>query len=155
MKISENLAIGYHNRPPFARGIVMDLGLIRARAEELVQAYDIRTPSVDLAAETLSGGNQQKLILAREFSRDPKFLLTVQPTRGLDVGAIEYVHERILSMRSRRVAILLISLELEEIFALADRILVMFEGRIVKELVPETTSEEEVGYYMTGGGAEE
>jgi simple sugar transport system ATP-binding protein len=121
----------------------------------LVNNFDIRTPSTTVPAVTLSGGNQQKLILSREFSRDPDFLLINQPTRGLDVGAIEYIHSQILKMRDRNVAILLISLELEEIFALSDRILVMYEGKIVNTLIPEQTSEEEVGFYMTGGEAKE
>lgn len=99
----------------------------------------------------LSGGNQQKVILAREFSRKPTFLLVNQPTRGLDVGAIEYIHSEILAMRDQDVGVLLISLELEEIFGLADRILVLFEGRIVRELVTDETDEREVGFHMTGG----
>jgi ABC-type uncharacterized transport system ATPase subunit len=151
MTIAENMIIGYHDREPFSRGLFLDYDYINTYSEKLVKAFDIRTPSVVVPVETLSGGNQQKVILAREFSRDPSFLLVSQPTRGLDVGAIEYIHSQILSMRDRDVGILMISLELEEIFALADRILVLFEGRIVKELIPEKTDEKEVGLYMTGG----
>jgi len=155
MLISENLVIGSHDREPFSHGINLNLKNIEAYSRKLVNDFDIRTPSVQLPASTLSGGNQQKVILAREFSREPDFLLVSQPTRGVDVGAIEYIHKRILDMRERNVAVLLISLELEEIFALSDRILVIFEGRIVKELVPEMTNEKEVGFFMTSGKGKE
>ncbi len=151
MKVSENLIIGYHDRKPFIRGINLDFKAITEYSKKLVDKYDIRTSSVHEPVSNLSGGNQQKVILAREFSRKPKFLLISQPTRGLDVGAIEYIHSQILSMRDLDVAILLISLELEEIFSLADRIMVIYEGSIVKELIPEETTEKEVGLYMTGG----
>ncbi len=149
--VAENIAIGYHDRRPNSRGLVLDYPGMEAQASELIDSYDIRTPGPLAPAAHLSGGNQQKVILAREFSRDPSFLLVNQPTRGLDVGAIEYIHSQILLMREKDVGVMLISLELEEIFALADRILVMFEGRIVKELAPDSTDEREVGYYMTGG----
>jgi simple sugar transport system ATP-binding protein len=151
MLISENLVIGSHDRKPFSRGINLNLKDIDRYSKTLVEDFDIRTPSVQIPASTLSGGNQQKVILARELSREPDFLLVSQPTRGVDVGAIEYIHNRILAMRERNVAVLLISLELEEIFALSDRILVLFEGRIVQELVPEKTTEKEVGFFMTSG----
>lgn len=155
MEISENIMIGEHLNEPFSKGLNLNLPYIEEYAEKLVDAYDIRTPSVHDAASTLSGGNQQKVILAREFSRDPKFLLVSQPTRGLDVGAIEYIHSQILRMRDGNVAILLISLELEEIFSLSDRILVLYEGKIVKEFKPKETDDKEVGFYMTGGRAKE
>jgi len=151
MKVSENCVIGEHDRPPFARGINLDLKAIDAHAEKLVDDFDIRTPSVGVPVSNLSGGNQQKVILAREFSREPEFLLVSQPTRGLDVGAIEYIHSQVLKMRDREVAVLLISLELEEIFALSDRILVLYEGRIVREFDADETDERRVGYYMMGG----
>jgi simple sugar transport system ATP-binding protein len=145
------MVIGYHDNASVLRGSNLDLVEIDSYSKNLVRQFDIRTPSVSVTASTLSGGNQQKAIIAREFSRDPRFLLVNQPTRGVDVGAIEYIHRQILDMRNRDVAILLISLELEEIFALSDRILVIYEGRIVRELVPEETSDREVGLYMTGG----
>ncbi len=151
MTISENIAMGYHLSPPNARGINLNLLHMESNSEKLVEEFDIRTPGVNVPASNLSGGNQQKVILAREFSKKPEFLLVAQPTRGLDVGAIEYIHSQILNMRDKNVAILLISLELEEIFALSDRILVLYEGNIVKELEPEETSDKEVGLYMTGG----
>ncbi len=151
MSVAENIVIGFHDRKPFSRGINLNLKAIQTNAEKLVSDYDIRTPGVDIPTGNLSGGNQQKVILAREFSRDPLFLLVSQPTRGLDVGAIEYIHSQILEMQARNVAVLLISLELEEIFSLSDRILVIYEGRIVKEFDAAKTDEREVGFYMTGG----
>ncbi|HDQ14036.1 MAG TPA: ATP-binding cassette domain-containing protein, partial [Sediminispirochaeta sp.] len=155
MTIGENIMIGNHDRAPFSTGIKLNYKYINSYAGELVDKFDIRTPDVLNPAGKLSGGNQQKVILAREFSRDPTFILVSQPTRGLDVGAIEYIHSQILAMRERNVAILLISLELEEIFALSDRILVLYKGKIVKELEPEKTSDKEVGFYMTGGKEEQ
>lgn len=154
MKLSENMIIGYHDRKPAASKLKLNNNYINSYTKSLVDSYDIRTPSVDVPVSNLSGGNQQKVILAREFAREPRFLLVNQPTRGVDVGAIEYIHSEILRMRDKDVAILLISLELEEIFALSDRILVLYEGEIVKELIPEETTHKEVGYYMTGGAKE-
>jgi ABC-type uncharacterized transport system ATPase subunit len=151
MTLWENAIIGFHDTKAFSKGVALRFPEIRKHAINLVERFDIRTPGIDAPASYLSGGNQQKLILAREFSRDPDFLLVNQPTRGLDVGAIEYIHSQILAMRERDVAILLVSLELEEIFALSDRILVLFEGRIVKQLNPAETTEEEVGFFMAGG----
>lgn len=154
MTIGENMMLGHHDQKPYVKGvqgIQLNYKYINSHAEELVKAYDIRTPDVQNPVQKLSGGNQQKVILAREFSREPTFLLVTQPTRGLDVGAIEYIHEQILAMRDRNVGILLISLELEEIFALSDRIKVLYEGKIVKDFDPKKTNHKEVGYYMTGG----
>jgi simple sugar transport system ATP-binding protein len=155
MNVSANTMIGYHDREPFCKwGFHLDHRAIRNHSAELIDNYDIRTPTTEVPAAQLSGGNQQKVILARELSRDPTFLLVSQPTRGLDVGAIEYIQRQILAMRDREVGILLISLELEEVFALADRILVLYEGKIVNEFIPEETDHKEVGYYMTGGKKE-
>ncbi len=154
MTVAENSILGYHDRPPAIkskRALNLNLKKIAEDSEQLVEQFDIRTPGVQVPAGHLSGGNQQKVILAREFSREPEFLLVTQPTRGLDVGAIEYIHSQILAMRRKGVAILLISLELEEIFSLSDRIEVIFEGRLVKQFKPEETDEKEVGLYMTGG----
>jgi general nucleoside transport system ATP-binding protein len=151
MTVAENIIIGYHDREPASSFLRLNQSYIADYAGKLVEEYDIRTPSVTTPVAHLSGGNQQKLILAREFAREPRFALLNQPTRGVDVGAIEYIREQILRMRDQNVAVLLISLELEEIFALADRILVLYEGKIVAEFRPEETSREEVGYYMTGG----
>jgi simple sugar transport system ATP-binding protein len=132
----------------------MQRDAIADHAREQVRAYDIRTPSVDTACGSLSGGNQQKVVIAREVSRDPRVLLAAQPTRGLDVGAIEFVHRRLVEERDEGRAILLISLELDEIRSLSDRILVIYEGRIVGEYAP-GVSEEELGVAMTGGGQRE
>ncbi|MBA7556958.1 Ribose import ATP-binding protein RbsA [subsurface metagenome] len=151
MKVSENMILGFHDEKPYVRGINLALNVIQDYSEKLVDDFDIRAPGVDVPVGNLSGGNQQKVILAREFSRNPDFLLIVQPTRGLDVGAIEYIHSQILKMRDNNVGILLISLELEEVFSLSDRILVLYEGEIVKKFVPEETTDKEVGFYMTGG----
>lgn len=149
--VAENIALGYHDRSPNAHGGRLDYPGMDEQAEDLISRFDIRTSGPRAAAAQLSGGNQQKVILAREFTRKPTFLLVSQPTRGLDVGAIEYIHSEILRMREQDVGILLISLELEEIFALADRILVLYDGTIVKELQTDATSDREVGLYMTGG----
>jgi general nucleoside transport system ATP-binding protein len=154
MDITENMVLGFHDEKPYVHGINLALNTVHDFAEKMVDDFDIRTSGVHVPAGNLSGGNQQKVILAREFSREPDFLLVAQPTRGLDVGAIEYIHSQILKMRDINVGILLISLELEEIFSLSDRILVLYEGEIVKEFVPEETTDKEVGLYMTGGKKE-
>jgi general nucleoside transport system ATP-binding protein len=152
MSVGENIVIGRHDAGPFIKNAgIINHQAVESYAQKLVRDFDIRTPSVSVSAGALSGGNQQKVILAREFSKNPVFLLVNQPTRGLDVGAIEYIHARIMAMKEKGCAILLISLELEEIFALSDRILVMYEGKIVKELDRDGTDEREVGLYMTGG----
>lgn len=149
--ISENIILGQHDDKRFVKGLNLQENSINEYANQMIKDFDIRCSSCSEAVSNLSGGNQQKVILAREFSRDPDFLLVSQPTRGLDVGAIEYIHSRILDMRKADSAVLLISLELEEIFSLSDRILVLYEGKIVKEFRPEETNEKEVGFYMTGG----
>ena len=149
--ISENIALGYHLDAPNAKGPNLNFEHMTEYADKLIEDFDIRTPGSNVPAGNLSGGNQQKIILAREFDHDPEFLVVAQPTRGLDVGAIEYIDSQVLKMRDKNVAILLISLELEEIFALSDRIAVIYEGEIVKEFRPEETNENEVGLYMTGG----
>jgi simple sugar transport system ATP-binding protein len=150
--LPENLILGDHRRPPFAKRGIMQPRAITQTAKERIAEYDVRTPSERVLASTLSGGNQQKVILARELGRNPELLIAAQPTRGLDVGAIEFVHKEILRERDAGKGILLISLELEEVQTLADRILVMYEGRIVKEFVSGEATDEEIGYYMTGGG---
>jgi simple sugar transport system ATP-binding protein len=121
------------------------------RARRLIKEFDVRGGGPRTRAAGLSGGNQQKVILAREIDRDPRVLIAAQPTRGLDVGAIEFVHRRLVGERDEGRAILLVSLELEEVLSLSDRILVIYEGRIVGEFPP-TATEEELGVAMTGGG---
>jgi simple sugar transport system ATP-binding protein len=122
-----------------------------ARARKLIREYDIRGGGPQTAAGSLSGGNQQKVVVAREIAAEPRVLVAAQPTRGLDVGAIEYVHRRLVEERDLGKAVLLVSLELEEIRSLSDRILVIYEGQVVGEFSPEA-SEEELGLAMTGGG---
>lgn len=148
--IAENLINGKHYRPPYARGININYKKVREDGEKLIKEFDVRTPSQDIPAKSLSGGNQQKVIIAREFTRDPELLIAAQPTRGLDVGAIEFVHRRLLEQRDKGKAVLLVSLELDEIMALSDRIAVMYEGRIVGLLHASEATEEKLGLLMAG-----
>ncbi len=152
--VAENLVLDVYDRPPFASGIALDLGAIRKTADTLVADYDVRTTSVQTRAGTLSGGNQQKVIVAREMSRDNKVLLASQPTRGLDVGSIEFVHKQIVAERDRGAAVVIVSSELDEVYALSDRIAVMYEGHIVGFCSPDIP-ETELGLMMTGAGAAE
>jgi simple sugar transport system ATP-binding protein len=121
-------------------------------ARRLVTEFDIRTPSSSTPARTLSGGNQQKIIVARELSSQPRVLLAAQPTRGVDIGAIEFIHRRLVAQRDEGAAVLLVSAELDEIRSLSDRIAVIYEGRIVS-IEPAGTPEDRLGLLMTGGGA--
>ena len=124
---------------------------IRDYAGRLIEQYDVRSGQGPVTmARSMSGGNQQKAIIAREIDKDPELLIAVQPTRGLDVGAIEYIHKQIVAQRDAGKGVLLVSLELDEVMALSDRILVMYEGEIVGELDPKTTTVEELGLYMAG-----
>ena len=150
--LTENLALREYRALEFSGGGWLRLGHMRQRAERLIGEYDIRGGGPDSYAASLSGGNQQKLCVAREISANPKVLVAHQPTRGLDVGAIEFVHRRLIEERDRGRAVLLVSLEYEEVRALADRILVIYEGKIVGEFPPDAT-EEELGIAMTGGKA--
>jgi simple sugar transport system ATP-binding protein len=152
--LAENLALEDYRAPPDSRwGWLFPARLI-ARARRLLREFDVRGGGPSARAAALSGGNQQKVVIAREVGRDPRVLVAAQPTRGLDVGAIEYVHKRLVAVRDAGKAVLLISLELDEILSLSDRIVVLYEGRIVGEFGPETP-EEELGIAMTGGGREE
>jgi simple sugar transport system ATP-binding protein len=151
--IAENIALHDFRKPPNARlGWLYPRRLIQ-KARTLIREFDVRGGRPETPASALSGGNQQKVILAREIDRDPKVLIAAQPTRGLDVGAIEVVHARLIEERNEGVGILLVSLELEEILSLSDRILVLFEGKIVGEYAPSVT-EDELGIAMTGGRKE-
>jgi simple sugar transport system ATP-binding protein len=147
--VAENLVLDVYDRPPFASGIALNLDAIGANAQTLVTEYDVRTPSPEQRVGALSGGNQQKVIIAREMSRDLRLLLASQPTRGLDVGSIEFVHRRIVEERDQGVAVLIVSSELDEIYALADRIAVMYEGKIVA-FRPASVPVEELGMLMAG-----
>lgn len=150
--VLENLILGRHHKPPFAAGwIRLDLEKASDFAEDLVQEYSIKTPSMETLARHLSGGTQQRMIVAREFSRKPKLIIASQPTRGLDVGATEYVRRKLVQMRDQGCAILLISADLDEILGLSDRIAVMYEGKIVAVREHTKTNELELGLLMTGG----
>ena len=152
--LAENIALHDYNDPPDSRLGWLYPNRLIARARRLLQAFDVRGGGPLTRAASLSGGNQQKVVVAREVERDPRVLLAAQPTRGLDVGAIEFVHRRLVEERDQGRAILLVSLELEEILSLADRILVIYEGRIVGEYGPDVTAEE-LGFAMTGGTEEQ
>jgi general nucleoside transport system ATP-binding protein len=150
--IAENSILGRERASTFSwRTFVLKLVAIREWARRLVKDYDVRTPSIDVAARNLSGGNQQKVIVAREMASKPKVLLAAQPTRGVDIGAIEFIHRRIVAERDEGTAVLLVSAELDEVRSLSDRIAVMYEGRIVSIESPDTP-EERLGLLMTGGG---
>jgi len=150
MTLWENAVMGRHDDPEFSRwGGVLLISKIKDLAHRLIGEYDVRTRSIEVTARTLSGGNQQKLILARELETDPGVLVAAQPTRGLDVGAIEFVWRQILDQKAAGRAVLLISAELDEIFALSDRIVTLYEGRITGEYPPDAPPEE-VGRGMLG-----
>ncbi|MGO8961568.1 MAG: ABC transporter ATP-binding protein, partial [Streptosporangiaceae bacterium] len=148
--VADNMVLDVYDQPPFASGINLNLGAIASNAAERVREFDVRTPSAQVPVGTLSGGNQQKVILARELGREHKVLIASQPTRGLDVGSIEFVHRRIVEQRDHGVAVLIVSSELDEIYALADRIAVMYEGKITG-IRPPTVPAEELGRLMAGG----
>jgi len=150
----ENLILGNHYRPPYARGINMNYNKIKKVARDLIKEFDVRTPSENIMAKSLSGGNQQKVILAREFNREPELLIAAQPTRGVDVGAIEFIHKRLIEQRDSGKGILLISLELDEILSLSDRIAVIYEGQIVDILDRKDATEEKLGLLMAGATEE-
>ncbi len=148
--VAENIIMRKYFQPPFCQGLFIHQRVTDEYADKLVAKYDVRTPSVQTLARSLSGGNQQKVIVAREIEQNPDLLIAAQPTRGLDVGAIEFIHNQLLQQRDAGKAILLVSLELDEIMALADRILVMYEGQIVGELSDAEATEEKIGLLMVG-----
>jgi len=148
--LAENLCLLEYRSKTMASGPLLSPRKMDERARQLISDYDVRGGDCDTPASSLSGGNQQKVVIARELAADPKVLLAAQPTRGLDVGAIEFVHRRLVAERERGRGVLLVSLESEEVRSLADRILVIYEGQIVGEFPPEA-SEEELGFAMTGG----
>jgi simple sugar transport system ATP-binding protein len=148
--ILDNLILNTYYVSPFAHGVLVDEAAIVSNAKELVETFDVRTPSIYLPVANLSGGNQQKVIVARELSRPVRLLIAAQPTRGLDVGSIEFIHRSIVKMRDQGAAVLLVSAELDEIMALSDRIAVMFAGRVVAILPRESASREHLGLLMAG-----
>lgn len=148
--LTDNIVLNTYYRKPFARGIVINEAEVRKITERVVKEFDVRTPGIQVPVANLSGGNQQKVIVAREFSRPIKLLIAAQPTRGLDVGSIEYIHGRIIQKRDEGTAVLLVSTELDEIRALSDRIAVMFEGRIVDIVPAARVTKEQLGLLMAG-----
>jgi simple sugar transport system ATP-binding protein len=152
--LTDNLILCNYYKHPFVKGIMRNDEAIEAHAEKLIEDFDVRTPSPFIPASNLSGGNQQKIIVARELSRDIKILIANQPTRGLDVGSIEYIHSTLVKMRDNGVGILLVSAELDEIMSLSDRIVVMYEGEIVATLDAKDATREELGLLMAGSKKE-
>lgn len=151
--IANNLILDIHDQPPYAKGLALQAKVIADEARKLVEQFDVRTESIEATASSLSGGNQQKVVLARELSRPLKLLIASQPTRGLDVGSIEFVHKRIVEERDSGAAVLIVSSELDEVVSLADRVAVMYHGRIVG-IVPPDTDRDELGLMMAGAGRE-
>lgn len=149
--LAENSVLGFQHHETLSRGGILDRKRIAERTGKIIREFDVRPPDATLPSRALSGGNQQKLILGREFALEPKLLLISQPTRGVDIGAIEFIHRRIVELRDRGCAILLVSAELEEVTQLSDRLLVMHAGEIAGEVDPRTASREEIGLLMTGG----
>lgn len=148
--LAENIALCTYYKPPFAKGLQLREGAIVRQTTRLIEEFDIRPGNPNYPAGSLSGGNQQKLIMARELSRNAKFLIACQPTRGVDIGAIELIHRRIIEARTQGMAVLLISSELDEVLALSDRVAVMFQGRIIETLAIEQASRDRVGQLMGG-----
>ncbi|MEI7971908.1 MAG: ABC transporter ATP-binding protein [Actinomycetota bacterium] len=150
LSVAENLVLTRYHDDQFSHGVIVDWNAANAIADTLISEYDIRTPSKETGVGTLSGGNQQKVIVARELSRDLRLTIAAQPTRGVDVGSIEYIHSRIVKERDAGTAVLIVSTELDEVMALSDRLLVMFRGKVVAELDPKKVTPMEVGLYMAG-----
>ena len=148
--VAKNLVLNTYYLPPYAKGVVIQMEPILERAEDLVEKFDIRTPDVVTTAGALAGGNQQKVIVAREFSRPTKFMMAAQPTRGLDVGSIEYIHNRLIQKRDEGTGVLLVSTELDEVMQLSDRIAVMYDGEIVDIMEADKVTKEMVGLLMAG-----
>jgi simple sugar transport system ATP-binding protein len=152
--VADNLCLTSYYRAPYARGVLRNDSVIEEHAETAVDQFDVRTPSVDARAGTLSGGNQQKVVIAREFERDLKLLILDQPTRGLDVGSIEFIHRQVIAKRDAGTAVLLVSAELDEVLEMSDRIAVMYGGQIVGLVDGRTADKNEVGLLMATGGRE-
>ena len=152
MSIEENAILGAHHTPPIAseQGFLLDSDAMKTYTEQLIQEFDIKTPSRLNPASSLSGGNLQKLILARELSREPKVLVAASPTKGLDVGATEFIRKKLIEQQGKDIAVLLVSEDLDEIFDLSDNIVVMYEGSIVGAMNCSDVTYDEVGLMMTG-----
>jgi simple sugar transport system ATP-binding protein len=150
MTVAENFILDTYHREPYSKGIRLDREAIEERATVAVKDYDVRTPSIQTYAGSLSGGNQQKVVVAREFSRPVKLVIAAQPTRGLDVGSIEYIHKRMVEQRDQGAAVLIVSTELDEVLAVGDRVAVMQGGQIVGIVEGEEATYEKVGMLMGG-----
>jgi simple sugar transport system ATP-binding protein len=148
--IADNMVLSTYDIAPFANGLIINEAAIAAQATTLVQRFDVRTGSIDALASTLSGGNQQKVVVARELSRPLNLLVAAQPTRGLDVGSIEFIHKSIVAERDNGTGVLLVSAELDEILALADRILVMYRGQVIAEVAGADADRNQIGLLMAG-----
>jgi len=148
--VAENIILREFDQPPYARSGFLNQAAIQRNSRELVNSFNVKTPSLETPAKNLSGGNIQKIILAREISRRPQVIVAAQPTRGLDIGATEYVHARLLEQRDQGTATLLISEDLDEILALADRILVICDGRIMGDVPRAEATAEKLGLLMAG-----
>ncbi|MGG4488992.1 ABC transporter ATP-binding protein [Metabacillus idriensis] len=153
--VGENMVLQTYYQKPYSKKGVLNFKAIYDKAEKLIKEFDVRTPSSSTNARSLSGGNQQKAIIGREVDRDPDLLIAAQPTRGLDVGAIEFIHRRLIEQRDKGKAVLLISFELEEIMNVSDRIAVIYEGKIVAIVSPKETTEQELGLLMAGSSRRE
>ncbi len=149
--MSENMVLETYFHPTFSKNGFLDYGAIDKHAAKLIEEFDVRTPSIYTPARALSGGNQQKAIIAREVDKNPDLLIAAQPTRGLDVGAIEFIHRRLIDQRDQGKAVLLLSLELDEVINVSDRIAVIYEGAIVGIVDAKSTTEQELGLMMSGG----
>ncbi|WP_353892029.1 ABC transporter ATP-binding protein [Proteinivorax hydrogeniformans] len=148
--LAENMVMGYHDTRPFSQPFYMNFNAINAHADKLIPEYDVRTPGSHVKARALSGGNQQKVIIAREFSQQPDFLIASQPTRGVDIGAIEFIHRRIIEQRDEGKAVMVVSAELHEVMSLSDRIAVIYDGNIIDIVDAKTVDEFQLGAMMTG-----
>jgi simple sugar transport system ATP-binding protein len=149
--VAENMILDSYYERPFSKGVRMDWPATNETAQRLVGQYDVRTPGIEVPVSNLSGGNQQKVIVAREFDREVELVVAAQPTRGIDVGSIEYIHNQIVAKRDAGAAVLVVSSELDEVIALADRILVLFHGRIAGEFAPDAELTD-IGLAMLGSG---
>ena len=148
LPILDNLILGYQNR--FQKKGILDKKKIKSFSNQLLDDFRIKAPNTLVKASSLSGGNQQKIVIARVFSEDPDIIIVAQPTRGVDIGAMEYIHERLLDLRDQGKAILLISADLDEVKCLSDRLMVMYDGELVSEGRPEDFTDMELGLLMTG-----
>ncbi|MGE5633193.1 MAG: ABC transporter ATP-binding protein [Caulobacteraceae bacterium] len=153
--LAENSILGSHHSSKFRKGFGLSYSKIREYCKRLISEYDVRTPNEKVKAKSLSGGNQQKLIVAREIDRDPSLCIAAQPTRGLDVGAIEFVHKKLVELRDEGKAVLLVSLELDEVMSLSDRIAVMYDGKVVGILNAKDATEKQLGIMMAGGNVQQ